>query len=222
MDLSKPNPSYKSSVKGMKVLARLRASQSLMVSAVGEAFSACPQSTILSHEHELHDASVSHSNYGGHQKAYTTQFQFTTGQHAVVGQVLRGSGSCDSGDGKPEFITGQQAVVGQVLRGSGNRDSEDGKSDPCCVLGQRRASDTMELELPSDKQMESLEKQVHCVANLGASIDGCAQSTRGFTGDGVGVFSAQYVHVAGQGTEEGYAEAEQMEFEGEGKAAATC
>ena len=67
-----------------------------------------------------------------------------------------------------------------------------------------------------------LEKQVHCVVNTGASIDGYAQSTCGFTRDGVGVISAQSVHVAKQGTEDGYVEAERMDFEGEGKAVATC
>ena len=69
VDLSKPNPNHKSFIKGMKILARLRASQSLMVSAVGEASSACHHSTSLSHKHELHDASASRSNYGRHQKA---------------------------------------------------------------------------------------------------------------------------------------------------------
>ena len=124
VDLSKPNPSYKSSVKGMKVLARLRASQSLMMRAGGEDISACPQSTILSHEHEFHDASTSRSNYGGHQIAFTSQFQFTIGQQAMVGQFLRGNGSHDgtgdgshnsTDDGKPKFTTNQQAMMGQVL-----------------------------------------------------------------------------------------------------------
>ena len=85
VDLSKPNSNHKSSVKGMKVLAWLRASQSLMVSTVGEASSACHHSMSLSHEHELHDASASRSNYGGHQKASTSQFQFTTGQQVMAG-----------------------------------------------------------------------------------------------------------------------------------------
>lgn len=80
----------------------------------------------------------------------------------------------------------------------------------------------MELELSSDKPTESLEKQVHCVANLGASVDGCAQSTRGFIRNRGGALSAQSIHAAGQGTEEGYDEAERMEFEGEGEAVATC
>ena len=102
VDLSKPSPNHKTSVKGMKILARLRASQSLMVSAVGEASSACHFSTSLSHEHELHDASASCSNYGGHQKDSISQFQFTTGQQAVAGQDLRGRGSRDPGDGNPE------------------------------------------------------------------------------------------------------------------------
>ena len=79
VDLSKPNSNHKTSVKGMKILARLRASQSLMVSAVGEASSACHYSMSLSHEHEFHDASASRSNYGGHQRASISQFQFTTG-----------------------------------------------------------------------------------------------------------------------------------------------
>lgn len=108
----------------------------------------------------------------------------------MAGQVLRGRGSCDSDDGKPESTTSQLAVVGQVLQGSGSRDPEDGKSYSGSVLGQRRASNTMELEPSSDKPIESLEKQAHCVANLGASVDGCAQSTRGFIRDGGGVLSA--------------------------------
>ena len=49
VDLSKPNPNHKSSVKGMKILAWLRASQSLMVGAIGEASSPCHHSTSLSH-----------------------------------------------------------------------------------------------------------------------------------------------------------------------------
>ena len=113
-------------------------------------------------------------------------------------------------------------MVGQVLQGSGNRDPGGGKSDSGSVLGHRRASDTMELEPSSDKPMESLEKQAHCVANLDASVDGCAQSGRGFLRNGGGGLSAQSVHAVGQGTEEGDDEVERMEFEGERKAAATC
>ena len=41
VDLSKPNPSHKYSVKGRKALARLRASQTKLESAVGEANTAC-------------------------------------------------------------------------------------------------------------------------------------------------------------------------------------
>ena len=113
-------------------------------------------------------------------------------------------------------------MVGQVLQGSGNRDPGGGKSDSGSALGHRRASDTMELKPSSDKPMESLEKQVYCVANLEASADGCAQSGRGFFRNGGGGLSAQSVHAVGQGTEEGDDEVEQMEFEGEGEAAATC
>jgi len=91
-------------------------------------------------------------------------------------------------------------MVGQVLRGSGSHNFGDVKPDPCSVF----------------------EKQVHCVVNISASIDGYAQSTHGFTGDGVGVISAQSVHVARQGTEDRYVEVERMDFEGEGKAATTC
>ena len=112
VDLSKPSPNHKTSVKGMKIFARLRASHSLMVSAVGEASSA-------SHEHELHDASASCSNYGGHQKESISHFQFTTGQQAVAGQDLRGRGSRDPGDGNPESTSNHTTMVGQV-QGSGN------------------------------------------------------------------------------------------------------
>ena len=185
-----------------------------MVSAVGEASSA-------SHEHEPHDANASCSSYGGHQKEATSLFQFTTGQQAVAGQDLRGRGSRDPGDGNPESTSSHTTVVGQV-QGSGNRDPGGGKSDSGNALGHRRFSGTMELKPPSDKPMDSLEMQTHCVANLEVSADGCAQSGRGFFKNGGGDLSAQYVYAVGQGTEEGDDEVERMEFEGEGEAAATC
>ena len=75
-------------------------------------------------------------------------------------------------------------------------------------MGHRRASDTMELEPSFDKPMESLEKQAHCVVNLDASVDGCAQSGRGSLRNGGGGLSAQSVHAVGQGTEEGDDEVE--------------
>lgn len=79
----------------------------------------------------------------------------------------------------------------------------------------------MEMELSSDggeckggsgvgygkKPMDSLEKQVHRVVNSSLSLDGCAQATRGFKGDGDGGNSAQ---------------SDRMECEGEGNVTVTC
>ena len=41
VDLSKPNPSHKHSIKGKKALARLRTSQTKVKSVVGASFMAC-------------------------------------------------------------------------------------------------------------------------------------------------------------------------------------
>lgn len=73
-----------------------------------------------------------------------------------------------------------------------------------------------------DKSMESLEKQMHGVVNSTFPIDGCVQSTRGFTGDGDEITSTQPDHVTERGTDEGYAEVERMEVGGEGEVATTC
>ena len=78
VDLSKPNPSHKYSVKGKKALARLRASQTKSESVVGAAFMVCTQVPIISNELNLHDASASRSNYGRQQTGCAVQFQFTT------------------------------------------------------------------------------------------------------------------------------------------------
>ena len=100
MDLSKPNPSHKHSVKGKKALARLRTSQTKFESAVGAAFTDCTQVPIISHEINFHNASSSRSKYGGQQTGCADQFQFTTGQHSEVGHSLRERGSSGFGDGK--------------------------------------------------------------------------------------------------------------------------
>nr|POF26960.1 uncharacterized protein CFP56_40733 [Quercus suber] len=113
VDLSKPNPSVKSSVKGMKALARLRTSQSSMVSAVGETSSACRQSKSLPHDQVYDDVNASRGNVSGHQEIATTQFHFSSSQQVGVGQLRRGNGSHNSGYGKPEVRTGQQEVAGK-------------------------------------------------------------------------------------------------------------
>lgn len=79
VDLSKPNPSQKASVKGKKVLAHLRASQAKSVSAVGEANIDTFQLAIISHDQTSHDKSANRSNNDGQQLGITHQFQFTTG-----------------------------------------------------------------------------------------------------------------------------------------------
>lgn len=99
VDLSKPNPSHKAIVKGKKVLARLRASQAKLGSAVGEANNDTLHLAIISHEKTSHNASASRSNNGGQQAGFTPQFQFTTGQYLEVGHHFRGSGCRDSGNG---------------------------------------------------------------------------------------------------------------------------
>ena len=65
VDLSKPNPSPKASVKGKKVLARLRASQAKSMSAVGETSTHTFPIAIISHEQTSHEANVSRGNNGG-------------------------------------------------------------------------------------------------------------------------------------------------------------
>ena len=70
--------------------------------------------------------------------------------------------------------------------------------------------------------MESLKELNHGNSVSSDSIDGCALPTRGCTGDGVGVTSAQADHAAELGTDESHAETERMEFEGEGEAATFC
>nr|POE67073.1 uncharacterized protein CFP56_62396 [Quercus suber] len=208
VDLSKPNPSHKASVKGKKVLARLKASQTKSESAV-----ACP---LLQQRREVEcsvTASASCSNHGGQRRECSNQFQFTTGQQPEVGQPLRGRGSGDSGDGK---------------------------TDRCNEMDQRRAQESMEVECAAEggeskdgrgrffgpsvvyggEPMEALEEQTHCAGSSRTLIDGYAQSTSGFTGDGGGTSSAQDDLVTGRGTDVRYAEAERMEFEGEGEATA--
>lgn len=87
VDLSKANPSHKSSVKGKKVLTQLRASQAKIVNAVGEVNSDLPHLAIISYEQVFHDASVSHSSYVGQKTGFTPQFQFTTEQQSEVGHM---------------------------------------------------------------------------------------------------------------------------------------
>ena len=87
VDLSEPNLSHKSSVKGKKVLTRLRASQAKIGSAAGEANIDIPHLSIISQEQNFHDANAGCSNYGGQQMGSNPQFQFTTGQQSKIGHL---------------------------------------------------------------------------------------------------------------------------------------
>ena len=167
MDLSKPNPSHKHSVKGKKALARLRTSQTKVESAVGAAFTDCTQVLIISQEINFHDASASCSKYGGQQTGCADQFQFTTGQHSKVGHSLRERGSSDFRDGK--LVSGREM---DLQRAQEAMDLEVSSDESECIGG--RDSFVGPIVGYGGNPMESLEKQSHFIGNSSALIDKCA------------------------------------------------
>nr|POE80632.1 hypothetical protein CFP56_15037 [Quercus suber] len=203
-DFSKPKPSYRSSVKDKKVIARLRASQSKMESAVGESSSDFHQAAIIPHEIV--------SNHGGQDAGSSSQVQFTTDQEDEVGFAFRGNTSVVARAGLPNPCS----ELGQ--RGDSETMEVETSFGGVEHKGGRVSTDVGYGENP----MESLEKQTHCVVHSGAPFDGCARCAWGVTGEGVGVVSVKPDLVVGRGTGEGYVEMERMDLEGEGDAATIC